>query len=115
MFKVCRHQLMRSLLSPRFYAALLFGITVQLLTITPLMTYAESVSEPVCIPDGFILFNTDIFSLAASSLGVILLVSDIPFTAQNETYTLLRITRIKWAAGKIMEERHSIHHDRGPP
>lgn len=102
MFKVCHHQLMRSFLSPRFYVALLIGIVVHSLNITPLITYAESISEPVCILDGFVLFNTDIFSLAASSLGVILLVSDIPFTTQNETYTLLRITRIEWAAGKIL-------------
>ena len=30
------------------------------------------------------------------------LVSDIPFSSENETYTLLRVSRRKWLAGKVL-------------
>ncbi len=102
MFKICRRQFANSLLSPRFYIALLVGITVQSLNIVSLLEFTEVIGESACITDGFLLFNNDIFSLAASSLGIIILVSDIPFSSQNETYTLLRITRVEWVAGKIL-------------
>lgn len=102
MFKICRRQFAQSLLSPRFYIALLIGITIQSLNILPLLNYAEAINEPINLLDGFLLSNTDIFSLAASSLGIIIFVSDIPFTSQNETYILLRTTRIDWVAGKIL-------------
>ena len=102
MFKICRHQFTQSLLSPRFYIALLIGITIQSLNILPLLEFSETINEPINLLDGFLLFNTDIFSLAASSLGIIILVSDIPFTSQNETYILLRTTRVEWVAGKII-------------
>ena len=30
------------------------------------------------------------------------MVSDIPFSSQNETYTLLRVSRKTWVAGKVL-------------
>lgn len=102
MFKICLHQLKHSLISPKFYAALIIGIAVQLVTTVPLFDYAKSIGEPLCIVDGFLFANSDFFSVAAASLGIVLLVADIPFSAQNETYTLMRVSRRRWICGKCL-------------
>lgn len=102
MFKVCKHQFMVAIISPRFYIALLVGIVVHSLNIMPYLELSNTIYEPVGFTEGFLLFNNDIFSLAAASIGIIILVSDIPFTSQNETYTLLRISRLEWISGKIL-------------
>lgn len=102
MFKVCKHQLLSSLGSPRFYIALFVGIVVHSLNILPFLELSKAIGEPIGITEGFLLFNNDIFSLAAASLGIIILISDIPFSSQNETYTLLRLSRLEWVSGKIL-------------
>ena len=102
MFRICFHQLKHAFISPKFYTALLIGIVVQLVTTVPLFEYATVIGEPLCIVDGFLLYNSDFFSIAASSLGTVLLVSDIPFTSQDETYTLIRSSRKKWIYGKAL-------------
>lgn len=102
MFRICVHQLKHAFVSPKFYTALLIGIVVQLVTTAPLYEYASAIGEPLCVVDGFLFFNSDFFSVAAASLGTVLLVADIPFTSQNETYTLLRVSRRKWICGKSL-------------
>lgn len=102
MFKICMHQLRHALVSPKFYTAILIGVVVQLITSVPLYDYAETIGEPLCIVDGFLFSNSDFFSVAAASLGIILLVADIPFTSQNETYTLMRVSRRRWICGKLL-------------
>ncbi len=42
------------------------------------------------------------YTIAAVFLSIVFLVSDIPFSSGNETYTLLRVSRRKWLAGKVL-------------
>ena len=79
MFNVCKHQFLSALVSPRFYIALLVGIVVHSLNILPLLELSKAIDKPVGITEGFLLFNNDIFSLAAASLGIIILISDIKY------------------------------------
>ena len=58
--------------------------------------------EPLGIFEAFIYFNTDTYTATCAFLGVVLMVSDIPFSSQNETYTLLRVSRKTWVAGKVL-------------
>ena len=102
MFKVFARQFRYSLSSARVYVALLIGVVSQIICIMPLLDFSKSVNQPLCIFEGFIYFNCDLYAAFAASLGVILLMSDIPFSTQNETYTLLRISRRKWLLGKLL-------------
>ena len=102
MFKICSYQLKLSLTSPKFYIALFVGIFIQTVTAVPLLDYVKATEQPICLVEGFLYYNSDIFSVAAAFLGVVLMVSDIPFSSQNETYTLLRVSRWKWTGGKIL-------------
>ena len=102
MLRICAHQMKQALLSPRFYVALLIGAVVQMVTTVPLFDFAQSIGEPLHIVDAFLYYNGDVFSVAAASLGIILLVSDAPFTAQSEIYSLLRVSRYRWVVGKIL-------------
>lgn len=58
--------------------------------------------KPIGILEAFIYFNCDTYTASCAFLGAVLMVSDIPFSTQNETYTLLRVSRRKWVAGKIL-------------
>lgn len=102
MFKICAYQLRRCVMSTRFYVALLIGATMQVLNAMPLLEYSKAVGKPLNILEGFVYFNCDTFSAAATFLGLLFMVSDIPFTSRNETYTLLRVPRTRWMMGKVL-------------
>jgi len=102
MFKICTHQFKLTLSSPRTYIALFFGCAIQIISAMPLLEYSKALDRPMCIFDSFIYFNCDIFTASAAFLGMMLFVSDIPFSGQNETYTLLRVSRWKWTLGKVL-------------
>lgn len=102
MFKICAYQLRRCVMSARFYVALLIGAAMQLVNSMPLLDYAKAVGKPLNILEGFVYFNCDTFAAAAAFLGLLFMVSDIPFTSQNETYTLMRVPRTRWMLGKML-------------
>lgn len=102
MFKICAHQFKLTLSSPRTYIALFLGCVIQIISAIPLLEFSTALGRPLCIFDSFIYFNCDIFTAAAAFLGIVLLVSDIPFSSENETYTLLRVSRRQWVLGKAL-------------
>lgn len=102
MFKICLHQLRMALASPRFYIALFMGCAIHIVGIMPLLEYGSGVGRPLCILEGFVYFCCERYTTSAVFLGIVFLVSDIPFSSENETYTLLRVSRKKWLAGKVM-------------
>ena len=102
MFKICAHQFKLTLSSPRTYIALFLGCVIQIISAMPLLEFSTALGRPLSIFDSFIYFNCDIFTAAAAFLGIVLLVSDIPFSSENETYTLLRVSRRQWAFGKAL-------------
>ncbi len=102
MFKICVHQFRQAFLSPRLYLALILGCAVQIICLFPLLEFSKALCEPLGIFEAFIYFNTDPYTAAGAFLGVALLVSDIPFSSQSETYTILRVSRKTWVAGKVL-------------
>lgn len=102
MFKICAHQFKLTLSSPRTYIALFLGCVIQIISAIPLLEFSTALGRPLCIFDSFIYFNCDIFTAAAAFLGIVLFVSDIPFSSENETYTLLRVSRRQWVLGKAL-------------
>ena len=102
MFKICRHQLRMACSSVRFYIALFIGCAIHIVGIMPLLEYAEGIGRPLGLLEGFVYFCCERYTTSAVFLGIVFLVSDIPFSSENETYTLLRVSRKKWLAGKIM-------------
>ena len=102
MFKICRHQLRMALASPRFYVALFMGCAIHIVGIMPLLEYAKGIGKPLSLLEGFVYFSCERYTVAAVFLCIVFLVSDIPFSSENETYTLLRVSRRKWLAGKVL-------------
>ena len=102
MFRICAFQLRRSLTSPKVYVALLIGAVMQIVSVTDLLDYSKAAGQPLNIFEGFVYFNCDRFTAAAAFLGLLFLASDIPFTSQNETFTLMRVSRRKWVLGKAL-------------
>lgn len=102
MFKICRHQLRMACGSPRFYIALFMGCAIHIVGIMPLLEYAEGVGRPLGILEGFVYFSCERYTTSAVFLGIVFFLSDIPFSSENETYTLLRVSRKKWLAGKVL-------------
>lgn len=101
MFRICVRQLRNLVFSARFYVALVIGISMQFVSIMPLLSFSQAIEKPLCIWDSFIYFNCDDYTASTAFLGLILLVSDIPFSSSNETYDLLRTSRQKWMMGKV--------------
>lgn len=102
MFKICLHQLRMACGSVRFSIALFLGCAIHIVGVMPLLEYAEGVGRPLCIWEGFVYFCCERYTASAAFLGIVLLVSDIPFSSGNETYTLLRVSRRRWLAGKVL-------------
>lgn len=102
MFKICGHQLRMACGSARFYIALFLGCAIHIVGIMPLLEYMEGVDRPLCILEGFVYFCCERYTTSAVFLGIVFLVSDIPFSSENETYTLLRVSRKKWLTGKLL-------------
>lgn len=102
MFKICKHQFGQALSSPRVYLALLLGCVVQIISSMPLLEFSKQIGKPLNIFDSFIYFNCDTYIIATAFLGILILASDIPFSTQSETYTLMRVSRRKWVLGKIL-------------
>lgn len=102
MFKICAHQFRQAFFSPRLYLALILGGTIQIISVFPLLDFSKAMGEPLGIFEAFIYFNTDTYTATCAFLGAVLMVSDIPFSSQNEIYTLLRVSRKTWVAGKVL-------------
>lgn len=102
MFKIFRHQLRMAFASPRFYISLFIGCVIQIVGIMPLFDYVRGVGKPLSILEGFVYFSCERYTISAVFLNIVFLVSDIPFSSENETYTLLRVSRRKWLAGKVL-------------
>lgn len=102
MFRICGFQLKSAFRSPRVYIAIFAGIAIQIISLMPLLEFSKSISKPLCIFESIIYSNSDLYAPFASFLAVLLLVSDIPFSTQSETYTLLRVSRKRWVAGKSL-------------
>lgn len=102
MFKICRHQLRMALASPRFYIALFMGCAIHIVGLMPLLEYAQGIGKPLCVLEGFVYFNCERYTISAAFLCIVFLISDIPFSSENETYTLIRVSRKKWMAGKVL-------------
>ena len=49
MFRICLHQLKLSLLSPKFYIALMVGVVIQTVTAVPLLEYVKATGQPICL------------------------------------------------------------------
>lgn len=102
MFRVCSHQLKISLCSPRIYIAVFAGIVIQIVSLISFLDFSKTIGKPLCVFESITYSNCDLYAPVALFLAVLVLVSDIPFTSQSETYTLLRISRKKWIAGKVL-------------
>lgn len=102
MFRVCSHQLKISLCSPRIYIAVFAGIVIQIVSLISFLGFSKTIGKPLCVFESITYSNCDLYAPVALFLAVLVLVSDIPFTSQSETYTLLRISRKKWIAGKVL-------------
>lgn len=102
MFNICKYQLKQSLRSPRTYIALLIGVIIVIIDIIPFIEFSKSIGETLNIFDAFIYYNSNRFNVAITFFGLLILISDIPFTTQNETYIILRTSRIKWVLGKML-------------
>lgn len=102
MLKICKHQLQIAFTSPRIYIAIFLGCVMQIVSVMPLLEFSKGLNKPLCIFEGFIYFNCDTYIMSAALLGVVIMASDIPFCSENETYTLLRASRRKWVAGKVL-------------
>ncbi|MCM1468811.1 MAG: hypothetical protein NC086_11735 [Alistipes sp.] len=102
MFKIFRHQLRTAFASPRFYISLFMGCAIQIVGIMPLFEYSRGIGRPLSILEGFVYFCCERYTVSAVFLSIVFLVSDIPFSSENETYTLLRVSRWKWLTGKIL-------------
>lgn len=102
MFKICKHQFLLALISPRIYIALFIGCVMQIISSMPLLEFSQLLDKPLGIFESLIYFNCDTFTASSTFLGVILLVSDIPFSSENETYTLMRVSRTNWVLGKFI-------------
>ncbi len=102
MYKICKHQLDLSFSSPKIYLSLILGSIVHLILLMPLFEFSQNFQKPLSVYEGFIYFNCDIYSATTGFLGILLLMSDIPFTSEIEIYTLLRTNKRTWCCGKIL-------------
>lgn len=102
MFKICGYQFRQTFRSPRLYLALLLGCAIQIISAMPLLDFSKAMGKPLGILEAFIYFNCDTYTASCAFLGAVLVIADIPFSSQNETYTLLRVSRRRWVAGKIL-------------
>ena len=102
MFKVCKQQLILAFSSPKIYIALIVGCIMHLISAMPLLEFSYELGKTLSIYESFIYFNCDTYTASAAFIGILLLVSDIPFSTEVETYTLLRISKRKWCMGKVL-------------
>ncbi len=100
--KIFKHQLVYALSSPRVYIGLIIGCVSQILSVMPLYDYSLAIGKPMGIVEGYIYWNCDTYTSVVAFLGLLLFISDVPFTSSSETYILLRSTRYKWVLGKML-------------
>lgn len=101
-YRIFIHQFVRSFSSPRTYLGILIGCLAQILSSMPLYTYSETIGKPLGIFEGFIYLNCDTYTSVVAFLGLLLFISDIPFSSTGEAYILLRTTKSRWTVGKII-------------
>jgi len=101
-YKIFKHQILNSLSSPRIYIGLIIGCVSQILSVIGLYDFSLALNKPLGLFEGFIYLNCDTYTSVVVFLGLLLFISDIPFTSPSETYLLLRTSKRKWVVGKIL-------------
>ena len=102
MIKVCLNQIRNVFISPRFYIAIIIGCIMQIVSLIPLSDYADAINKQLCIFEGFIYFNCDIYITSAAILASFIMVSDVPYALNSELFPIIRLSRKKWLLGKCL-------------
>lgn len=101
-FRICLNQLANMFLSPKTYAAFMFGAAFMLNVSKNYLEYTLSIGEKANIFDPFILASGGMETFIYIFLGFLLLISDAPFMDQRTSYAVLRTGKVTWATGMII-------------
>ena len=92
--QICAFSIKGWITNMRFYASLLISVVVFLINAMRMYEFSKYLGEPLGLFDVFIYTTSDIYSVVALFLGLLLLLSDVPFSSSQATYTLLRTSKI---------------------
>lgn len=102
MFKIAFRQVQWTVLKPEFVISILVGTMGYVFDLVQYVKFSLYIGAPLNILEPFIASSSNYVTVTISVFSLLFLLSDIPFSAADDNYVLLRISRRKWLCGKII-------------
>lgn len=100
MFKLISKNVLNSFLNPKFYFSIILGSVLYLFNAFMLLEYSMDIGEPLNILEVWVYGSSSAGTACLAFLGILFFLSNIPFE-KDETFQLLRLSKLKWSLYKI--------------
>lgn len=102
MFKLVQRQLKWLLLSPKFYLAILLTGCAYGFYSIKLSEFSTYLGEPVNILEGWVYCSSSADAVTISILALLFLFSNTPFSSENQSFEIIRLSKKKWLGAKLL-------------
>lgn len=102
MFRIVRRQLLRTIISSRFLLAVIIGSILYIYNAVNLSIFSDYLSEPINLMEVWCYCSSTGDSMTLSFFALLFLFLNQPFSEENEYFELIRISKLKWMATKLV-------------
>lgn len=102
MFKTAVRQLRWTVLKPEFSVCVIIGAMGYIFDLVRYVKFSVYLGEPLNVIEPFIASSSNYVTVTISVFSLLFLLSDLPYNAADDNFTLLRMSRRRWLCSKII-------------
>lgn len=102
MFRTAVRQLRWAVLKPEFFVYVVIGTMGHIFDLVRYVKFSVYLGEPLNVFEPFIASSSNYVTVTISVFALLFLLSDMPYNAADDNFTLLRMSRRRWLCSKII-------------
>lgn len=102
MFRTAIRQLRWTALKPEFAICVIIGVMGYIFDLIRYVKFSLYLGEPLNILEPFIASSSNYVTVTISVFALLFLLSNLPYNAADDNFTLLRMSRVRWLCSKII-------------
>lgn len=102
MFRTAVRQLRWTVLKPEFSVCVIIGAMGYIFDLIRYVKFSVYLGEPLNVFEPFIASSSNYVTVTISVFALLFLLSDLPYNAADDNFTLLRMSRRRWLCSKII-------------
>ncbi len=102
MFRTAVRQLRWTVLKPEFSVCVIIGAMGYIFDLVRYVKFSVYLGEPLNVLEPFVASSSNYVTVTISVFALLFLLSDLPYNAADDNFTLLRMSRRRWLCSKII-------------